>query len=85
MYAIAESLLANKKIPFEVLQPLIEETARKAGKGSPAKLQTGPAFRNDAKVMQAHLAFLKNTDGFKKIYTLVSKSILDFNKQNGAK
>ena len=85
MYAIAESILADEKIPFNVLQALIKETARKATKGSPAKLQTGPAMRNDVEVIQSHLAYLKKTEGFKKIYTLVSKSILDFGKQNGGK
>lgn len=85
MYAIAESLLAKEKIPFSVLYPLIEETARKAESGSPKKLQTGPAIRRDSKVIKSHLGYLKNSKDFKKIYTLVSKSISDLSSKNGEK
>lgn len=85
MYAIAEQLLEKEKIPFSVLHPLLEETAHKATIGSPSKLQTGPAIRNDKAVIQSHLTYLKNAKEFKKIYTLVSKSISELSSKNGEK
>ncbi|HRH02774.1 MAG TPA: DUF2520 domain-containing protein [Bacteroidia bacterium] len=85
MFTVAEQLLQQQELPFSLLHPLIQETAAKAQKGSPQFLQTGPAIRNDKKVMNQHLSFLKNEKGFKKIYTLVSKSILDFTNRNEGK
>ena len=37
----------NNELPFDILHPLILETAKKATKMSPVKAQTGPAKRND--------------------------------------
>ncbi|MBK9479729.1 MAG: DUF2520 domain-containing protein [Bacteroidetes bacterium] len=85
MYAISECLLQQQNLPFSLLHPLIQETATKAQKSSPPFLQTGPAIRKDKKVMNQHLSFLKNEEGFKKIYTLVSKSIVDFTNRNEGK
>ncbi len=80
MYVIAEAILKNHSIPFEVLHPLLMETTKKAIERSPARMQTGPAVRKDKKIMEEHRTFLKNEEDFKKIYTLVSKSIMDFSK-----
>lgn len=85
MFAISEQLLQQQKLPFSLLHPLIQETATKAQKSSPLLLQTGPAIRKDKKVMNQHLSFLKNEEVFKKIYTLVSKSIVDFTNRNEGK
>lgn len=76
MYVIAESILKKNKIPFEVLIPLIEETVNKVKFNGPAKMQTGPAIRGDKKIMKEHLRMLAKDKLSKKIYRLVSKSIL---------
>ena len=44
-YEIAAGILHQHDIPFEVLQPLIDETARKIHMLSPRDAQTGPAVR----------------------------------------
>jgi len=85
MYAIASEILQKEKIPFDVLLPLIHETAEKAKAAEPAAMQTGPASRNDKRVIEEHLKYLKESPSNKKIYTLVSQSISDFTKKYGAK
>jgi predicted short-subunit dehydrogenase-like oxidoreductase (DUF2520 family) len=84
MYAIAARILENANIPFKVLEPLILETSKKAVLGNPKAMQTGPAIRKDKQVLETHESYLKNEEVFKKIYTLVSKSIQDFSKKYGA-
>ncbi|MEO6904628.1 MAG: Rossmann-like and DUF2520 domain-containing protein [Bacteroidia bacterium] len=76
MYVIAEKLLSKNKLPFELLKPLIEETAMKIKDGSPAKMQTGPAVRNDKNTINAHLKLLNTDNNLKKIYKLLSESII---------
>lgn len=79
-YGIAAKLLAEKKISFNLLQPLIEETLAKAISISPQKAQTGPAVRGNFRIINEHLDELKNED-WKKLYSFVSESILnDFKK-----
>lgn len=75
MYAIAEQILKQKKIPFTILYPLISETASKIKHNSPVLTQTGPAKRGDKKVMQEHLKLLSNKKDWAKLYSLISKQI----------
>ncbi len=79
LYAIAEEQLANTGLPFEVLLPLIDETAAKVHTLSPRKAQTGPAIRKDESIMQAHLSKL-NTPEEQAIYRLLSQNIIAHEK-----
>lgn len=82
MYTLAESILIKNKLSLELLKPLIEETAAKIKEHSPSKSQTGPSIRGDKKTMKAHLKMLSSNKNQKKIYELVSKSIIDSSKKN---
>ena len=75
MYAIAEKLLASEGVPFSVMLPLVRETARKVETMSPKDAQTGPAIRGDRKVMDQHLALLKDNPEFAELYRLISTDI----------
>lgn len=83
LYSIAEDILKNAEIPFNLLHPLIKETAEKAIETGPFEAQTGPARRNDLKVIQSHKKLLTNKEQ-KNIYSLLSKSIIKkyFQKDN---
>ncbi len=80
MYAIAEDILTRYNLDFEMLRPLIRETARKAMHESPAGVQTGPAVRKNEKVMKKHLEILSALGGYQKIYNFISESIIDKSK-----
>ncbi len=59
LYALAEAVLADKQLPFELLRPLILETALKVQSLPPGEAQTGPAIRRDDLVVARHLAYLR--------------------------
>jgi predicted short-subunit dehydrogenase-like oxidoreductase (DUF2520 family) len=77
MYAIADDILKKNKLSFDILKPLIEETADKIKNNTPAKMQTGPAIRGDKKTMEGHLKLLGYDKKLKEIYKLVSESIIE--------
>ncbi len=73
MYKIAHDICEKNDVPFEILYPLIEETAKKIQSISPENAQTGPAKRNDVQTIENHLENLNLQQ--QKIYKLLSKSI----------
>lgn len=74
MYAIGNSICIDNNVPFDVLSPLIQETAGKINSLTPIQAQTGPAVRNDVKTLKKHIDFLKD-ENQKAIYKLLTKSI----------
>lgn len=81
MFSVATELLKEVDISFDLLKPLITETAQKAMDSDPEKAQTGPAIRNDQNVIQKHLEMLKDYPEFEKIYSFVSDSIYKLNQK----
>jgi len=79
LYTVAQQLLARHQMNFDMLKPLILETAQKAQTQLPANVQTGPAVRNDVVTMDAHLQMLKNEPYLQEIYTLLSQGIIKNN------
>lgn len=75
MYDLAAELLEKYNLPFDVMLPLIDETARKVHELVPHAAQTGPAVRYDENVINNHLAMLADTPALQEIYKLMSKSI----------
>jgi predicted short-subunit dehydrogenase-like oxidoreductase (DUF2520 family) len=80
MWSIGQELCAENDIPFEYLQALLQETYLKALENSALNSQTGPAKRQDYQTMQLHLEMLKNKALLKKIYSFVSESIIQTQK-----
>ena len=76
MYAIAEELLSDSEISFDIVRPLIETTARKIHNRIPAEIQTGPAIRNDQKIIQKHLEHLQTYPAYQELYESITASIL---------
>lgn len=77
MYHIGEDICNKNGIPFEVLYPLIQETAEKIQYLSPKVAQTGPAVRKDKKTVALHESQLEANE--KLIYTLLSEAISNNN------
>lgn len=75
IYALASEMLDNKAISFELLKPLILETAFKVQHINPIDAQTGPAKRNDFKIMEKHLHLLKNNEMYDNLYKEFTKLI----------
>lgn len=75
MYALATELLKKYQLPFEVMLPLIDETARKVHELEPRAAQTGPAIRYDENVMTGHLHMLADEPEVQELYRKISESI----------
>ena len=81
-YAISQELLEEHGIPFDVMLPLINETAAKVHEMRPKDAQTGPAVRYDENVIGKQSKLLENHPHFKKVYDSMSKSIHGLNVEN---
>ena len=76
LYGVAKEILDKRNIPFDVLKPLICETAMNIMTVDPAQRQTGPAARNDKKIIENHLSLLADFPEYKNLYQLFSKVIM---------
>jgi predicted short-subunit dehydrogenase-like oxidoreductase (DUF2520 family) len=74
-YTIAGQLLKSENIPFEVLHPIIAETAAKVHIMDPEEAQTGPAVRFDKNIISAHLENLADYPEIRNLYKRMSVSI----------
>lgn len=74
-YAISQDILGKHGIPFDVMLPLIDETARKIHEMSPIDAQTGPAVRYDGNVIREQSLLLRDNPMLKEIYDRMSMSI----------
>jgi len=75
-YALACDILQKKNLDFNLLKPLILETAQKIQETEPTEAQTGPAIRNDQNVIEEHLRLLASPK-LENLYRFVSMSITE--------
>ncbi|OXB25562.1 hypothetical protein B0A80_00360 [Flavobacterium tructae] len=80
LYQIGQEICKEHQVPFDVLKPLIQETAQKINTLDPIDVQTGPAKRKDSTTIEAHLEYL-NHENQKNIYKILTQSI----QNNGKK
>lgn len=73
LYFIGNEICKQQNVSFDILLPIINETASKINSLPPFQAQTGPAKRNDTKTIQEHLALL--SDNQQNIYKLLTNSI----------
>jgi len=75
----AQKITETASIPFEHLIPLISETIEKLESNPPSANQTGPAVRNNEKIMSKHMQMLDNYPEIKNMYEVISKFIISQN------
>jgi len=80
MYHIAGKIVEEKHFDFDILRPLIRETANKVADEKPAGVQTGPAIRGDQGVMELHDRLLIDKPELREIYRLISREIMQMKK-----
>ena len=74
LFARAKEISDSQQIPFNYFLPLIDETVQKIHEIEPKSAQTGPAVRNDQRVLQLHEALIKDEEHL-KIYKTINESI----------
>ncbi|MFL5739457.1 MAG: Rossmann-like and DUF2520 domain-containing protein [Flavisolibacter sp.] len=75
LYALAEEYCTREGIDFQLLLPLIRETANRLEDIPPSGAQTGPALRNDLLTIDHHLALLEKYPHLREVYQLMTESI----------
>jgi predicted short-subunit dehydrogenase-like oxidoreductase (DUF2520 family) len=76
LYHMGHDLLHHQSLTFDILKPLIIETASKIKTLRPFETQTGPARRNDLKTIEKQLHLLKDSP-YQEIYKNITNSILE--------
>ena len=75
LYHMAGKLLEKEDLDFNLLRPLIFETAHKVMQMIPENAQTGPARRGDTNILNLHKSMLKDNRDIQTLYVLLSQSI----------
>ncbi|SIQ07972.1 Predicted oxidoreductase, contains short-chain dehydrogenase (SDR) and DUF2520 domains [Chryseobacterium sp. RU37D] len=73
LFSRAKEISDSQEIPFEYFLPLIDETVQKIHEIDPKSAQTGPAVRNDKRILELHEQLLK--DESLEIYKTMNHSI----------
>ena len=76
LFGAGKEILDEKNIPFELLTPLILETAKKVQNNSPLSMQTGPAKRGDQATITKHQTLLKHQPELTTLYQKLSELII---------
>ena len=79
MYTIAYNICEEHNVPFDILEPLIEETSQKIKNLTPEEAQTGPAKRNDIETIKNHLNLLSKSQ--QELYLKITQSIQNHGKE----
>jgi predicted short-subunit dehydrogenase-like oxidoreductase (DUF2520 family) len=79
LYALAKKIAEEKALDFNLLRPLIAETARKIQTHFPEEMQTGPAIRNDIEIIKNHIELLKDPQ-LKELYHIMTECIIKMQK-----
>ncbi len=76
MYHLPYTVCEENKVPFSILEPLINETSLKIKTQTPFEAQTGPALRRDQETIKKHLSLITDSR-VKEFYSRLSQSIQD--------
>ena len=82
LFGLAQELLEERGLDYELLKPLIQETLNKIEMNNPVSVQTGPAIREDQATIQAHLELLKHNPDLSELYLKLSQSIVNLHKRS---
>ena len=82
-YSLAGELIKKSGFSFEVLKPIILETAQKAiESNNPATVQTGPAVRLNKEIIEKHIEMLALKPELQNLYTFATNSIAKLHHNN---
>jgi len=77
LYSLAENFCKKEQVNFNLLRPLITETALRLQWLSPTDAQTGPALRNDQETILKHVELLRHYPELLEVYEVLTRSIIN--------
>lgn len=84
LLALTDAWCQSEGLSFQLLQPLILETAARLSYAAPEQLQTGPAVRNDTQTLKKHRRLLKSYPRMLRFYNRFTRSIKRFYRKRGS-
>ncbi len=75
LFQIGYNILEKEHLSFDLLRPLIQETATKVQQHPPTEMQTGPAIRGDEQTIKRHLQYLEQFPAYQELYQILTKNI----------
>ena len=75
LYALAQNYCTNNNLPYDMLKPLIEETALRLRDYEAKDIQTGPSVRGDKGTVKVHQEMLKQEGFLPYLYAMLDWSI----------
>jgi len=82
LYHISQEICDQEELDFDLLRPLIMETANKVMDSLPSEMQTGPAKRVDLEVLNMHYSSMSGDPDKQKVYQILSESIIKAQKDH---
>ncbi len=82
LFQVAYDLLTQHDLPFDLIHPIILQTAEKVQNNEPRAVQTGPASRNDQNTINKHLQFISSNPDWQSIYQKISDLIVKRKENN---
>jgi predicted short-subunit dehydrogenase-like oxidoreductase (DUF2520 family) len=82
LFSLSQELLKGQNLDFDLLRPLINETANKVQLNDPITMQTGPAIRGDQSTINIHLDLLAGKPELKELYQKLSQSIVNLQERS---
>jgi predicted short-subunit dehydrogenase-like oxidoreductase (DUF2520 family) len=76
LYSVAHDIVIDANVSFDLLLPLIKQSANKLTGKDPFELQTGPAKRNDVKLIHDHLESLESKQETAELYRYLTDMII---------
>ena len=77
MLTLAQQIMQQNSLDYNLLKPLITETLQKGLTIGPRYSQTGPAKRGDLEILDNHIQFLNEDERVTEIYRVISQHIID--------
>ncbi len=74
-YGIAQEILKEHELPYQLLSSLILHTAKKGVENDPHSVQTGPSARGDRRTMEEHLELIDDPE-LKDLYERIGRRIM---------
>lgn len=84
LYGMAAEILAEKRLPFDLLLPLITESIAKLRSLTPLEAQTGPAVRGDRQTIEKQRRLLAARPDLLEVYDLLTDNIIKQQKNKNA-
>ena len=77
LYKVAEKFCTDEKVDFNLLKPIIKETADRVENNLPSTVQTGPALRGDITTLDKHLRLLNDYPKLRTLYMRMTDGIIN--------